>query len=85
LTSIDQGDGIVELNLLGLSAQDVRQWSETRNLLDIGYLILKSAAFRTESRGGHFRDDYPTSQADWQAHTLIHRNLWTKSSPMLRS
>ncbi len=85
LTSIDQGDGIVELNLLGLSAQDVRQWSETRNLLDIGYLILKSAAFRTESRGGHFRDDYPTSQADWQAHTLIHRNLWAKSSPMLRS
>ncbi len=84
LTGMDQKDSVVELGILGLSAQDLRQWSETRNLLDIGYLILKSAAFRTESRGGHFRNDYPTSQADWQAHTLIHRNLWAKSSPILR-
>jgi len=44
---------------------------ETLNLLDIGYWILKSAAFRTESRGGHYRNDYPQPSADWQAHTLI--------------
>ncbi len=37
----------------------LRLWAETRNLLDIGYLILQSAAFRTESRGGHYRLDYP--------------------------
>ncbi len=41
------------------------------NLLDIGYLILKSAAFRTESRGGHYRSDYPETAASWEVHTVV--------------
>ena len=35
--------------------QLLRLWAETQNLLDVAYLILKSAAFRKESRGGHYR------------------------------
>ncbi|MEH1951401.1 MAG: L-aspartate oxidase [Nostoc sp.] len=57
-------------------------WAETRNLLDVADLILKSAAFRTESRGGHFRLDYPQPDSNWQAHTLIQTNHWWKS-PLL--
>ncbi|MEH2091176.1 L-aspartate oxidase [Nostoc sp.] len=57
-------------------------WAETRNLLDIADLILKSAAFRTESRGGHFRLDYPQPDSSWQVHTLIQTNHWWKS-PLL--
>lgn len=45
--------------------------AETVNLVDISYLILKSAAWRTESRGGHFRRDYPQPSSNWQFHTLI--------------
>ncbi|MGK7926791.1 MAG: L-aspartate oxidase [Spirulina sp.] len=44
---------------------------ETMNLLDIGHLILKSAAFRKESRGGHYRTDYPDTSPDWQGHTVV--------------
>jgi L-aspartate oxidase len=54
-------------------------WSETRNLLDIAYLILKSAAFRTESRGGHYRLDYPNPDPNCQAHTLVQYEQWWKS------
>ena len=57
----------------------LRNWGEVGNLLDIGYLIVKSAAFRTESRGGHFRVDYPLTDPDWCAHTLIHYCKWYKS------
>ena len=57
-------------------------WAETRNLLDVADLILKSAAFRTESRGGHFRLDYPQPDSNWQVHTLIQTNHWWKS-PLL--
>ncbi|WP_026099980.1 L-aspartate oxidase [Fortiea contorta] len=57
----------------------LRLWAETRNLLDIAALILKSAALRTESRGGHYRLDYPQSHADWQAHTLVQDHHWWKS------
>ena len=53
-------------------------WAQVRNLLDIAYLILKSAAYRTESRGGHYRLDYPQSNPDWQVHTLIQDNHWWK-------
>ena len=58
----------------------LKQYAETLNLLEIGYLILKSAAFRTESRGGHYRRDYPHPDADWQAHTVITKEQWIKSS-----
>jgi L-aspartate oxidase len=57
----------------------LRNWGEVGNLLDIGYLILKSAAFRTESRGGHYRVDYPLTDRDWCRHTLIHQSNWYQS------
>ncbi|MEB3337662.1 MAG: L-aspartate oxidase [Leptolyngbyaceae bacterium] len=59
--------------------QQLRFWGETGNLLDIAYLILKSAHFRTESRGGHYRADYPQSDPQWQVHTLVQHHTWSTS------
>ncbi|MFM2063242.1 MAG: hypothetical protein RLZZ507_2912 [Cyanobacteriota bacterium] len=59
--------------------QQLRLWAETRNLLDVAYLILKSAAFRTESRGGHYRLDYPQPNPDWQVHTIVQNHRWWQS------
>ncbi|WP_009630305.1 L-aspartate oxidase [Synechocystis sp. PCC 7509] len=57
--------------------QQLYLWGETRNLLDIAYLILQSALFRTESRGGHYRQDYPQTENQWQVHTLVERaKVW---------
>ncbi|MEC4813881.1 MAG: L-aspartate oxidase [Scytonema sp. PMC 1069.18] len=53
--------------------------TETINLLDIGYLILKSAAFRTESRGGHYRTDFPELNPIWQVHTVVKGERWQRS------
>ena len=58
----------------------LRNWGEVGNLLDIGYLIVKSAAFRTESRGGHYRLDYPLTDPGWCSHTLIQNSNWYKES-----
>jgi L-aspartate oxidase len=65
----------------GLEEQDLHTWGETRNLLDIGLLILTGAVMRTESRGGHYRTDFPTTDPDWQVHTLVRGDLWSKSQP----
>ncbi len=59
--------------------QQLRLWAETRNLLDVAYLILTSAAFRKESRGGHYRLDYPQSDPNWQVHTLVQYDNWWKA------
>ncbi|MEB3225450.1 MAG: L-aspartate oxidase, partial [Synechococcus sp.] len=49
----------------------IRLYTETCNLTDVALLILKSALWRTESRGGHYRKDYPETQTVWQVHTLV--------------
>jgi len=56
--------------------QQLRCAGEMLNLLDVAYLVLKSALFRQESRGGHFRSDYPRSRQEWQVHTLIQGEEW---------
>jgi len=44
---------------------------ETANLLTVGEVIAKAALERKESRGGHFRSDYPSRLDEpWQKHSL---------------
>lgn len=62
-----------------LSTETLRLWTETRNLLTVAKLVLKSALFRTESRGGHYRNDYPETDNDWQVHTLVENDICLRS------
>ncbi|MEM7556389.1 MAG: L-aspartate oxidase [Cyanobacteria bacterium P01_A01_bin.84] len=64
--------------------KNLQLWAETRNLLDIAYLILKSANFRTESRGGHYRLDFQNTDSQWQTHTMVQNQSWWKSSVIER-
>jgi L-aspartate oxidase len=44
---------------------------ETANMLTVGSVIAKAAFERKESRGGHFRSDYPLRLDElWQKHSL---------------
>lgn len=43
-------------------------WCETRNLLLVARLVTLAALRRTESRGAHYRDDYPAASSEWQRH-----------------
>ncbi len=43
-------------------------------LLDLAETLVASARARTESRGGHFRDDFPKrNDVEWMRHTLVRR------------
>jgi L-aspartate oxidase len=79
LTELKPG---VSLSLPAQASTQIRLWAETQNLLDNAALILKSALFRTESRGGHYRLDYPDTDENWQAHTVVKRDDWFKSIPV---
>ena len=68
----------IKLNSSTAESQ-LKFYAETLNLVDTGYLILKSAAFRTESRGGHYRLDYPHTLPEWSGHTVIQGQKWNRS------
>jgi L-aspartate oxidase len=65
---------------LPIELSALRLWSETRNLLQVSNLIVQSALFRTESRGGHFRSDFPETELAWEKHSLIQGGQWSRSS-----
>jgi len=44
---------------------------DLRNLLIVSEAIAKSAIERKESRGGHFREDYPAKSKDWGDRNVI--------------
>jgi L-aspartate oxidase len=57
----------------------LRSWLELGNLLEIAALILRSALFREESRGGHYRLDFAEPREEWLAHTLVNGEVLSKS------
>ena len=44
---------------------------ELSNLILTGRLVTEAALFREESRGAHFRTDFPRSSPQWQHHTIF--------------
>jgi succinate dehydrogenase / fumarate reductase flavoprotein subunit len=46
---------------------------DLRNMLLVSECVAKAALTRTESRGGHTRDDYPAMDADWRNTLLVCR------------
>jgi succinate dehydrogenase / fumarate reductase, flavoprotein subunit len=47
---------------------------DVQNLLDVSEAITRSALERTESRGGHYREDFPNKDAEWgQQNVCVHR------------
>ena len=46
--------------------EQVGAWGETRNLLLVARLVAFAALRREESRGAHYRDDFPTPRPEWR-------------------
>jgi L-aspartate oxidase len=69
--------GVLQQWRLELPAAPSRLWVETRNLMDFAYLLMRSAELRTESRGGHYREDFPETLAPWRGHTVVVGEQWS--------
>lgn len=70
---------VISLELMSVSL--LKLWGETRNLINVANLILQSSRFRNESRGGHYRSDFPQTSSEWRAHTLMQGDRIWRSRP----
>ncbi len=44
---------------------------QVRNMLIVSEIIIKAALFREESRGAHFREDFPETNPSWRKNIII--------------
>jgi fumarate reductase (CoM/CoB) subunit A len=44
---------------------------ELQNLIDVGAVITKAALYRKESRGSHYREDFPETDPKWERRLLL--------------
>lgn len=63
--------GILQ-RLLDCEMHDVDGF-ELQNMVTVARLIIEAARLRTESRGVHFREDHPQTDAGWLRHIVIRR------------
>lgn len=49
----------------------ILKWSEARNLLVVARLVALAALDREESRGAHYREDFPDPLPEWQRHQSL--------------
>jgi succinate dehydrogenase / fumarate reductase flavoprotein subunit len=54
---------------------------DLRNMLLVSECVARAALLRTESRGGHTRDDYPGMDADWRRKLLVCTLSGSPSAP----
>jgi succinate dehydrogenase/fumarate reductase flavoprotein subunit len=47
------------------------EWFDLRNMLLVARTVVQSALNRTESRGAHQREDFPTMRPQWQRHQMV--------------
>jgi L-aspartate oxidase len=73
------GEGLAEMADILAGWQTVlpqptdRAWLELNSLVVCGRLMTEAALLRTESRGTHFRTDFPETSTDWEKH-IVFRN-----------
>ncbi len=44
---------------------------ELRSMVLLGRLMVEAALLRQESRGSHFREDFPETRTDWERHVIL--------------
>ena len=67
-------DTLAALRDTGVRPRD-RASSEARNLADVGWAMATCALFREESRGGHYRVDFPDQDERFLGHTLLEHGV----------
>lgn len=71
----------IKNNLSKMNVSDKTQYNtdlvtalEVINMVEIAILVVKAAILRRESRGAHFREDYPETNENWKKSIVLNKN-----------
>ena len=76
-----------ELSKRQTKVADVNSW-EVSNLYFLATAIVRSALARKESRGSHWRSDFPEVDAKWQSRIVEHLDVdgaWSTTTQAVQS
>lgn len=59
---------------LGEFNRDLQDALEVEKMLDVALLVAQAAMIREESRGAHYREDYPETRDEWKKSIVLNRN-----------
>jgi succinate dehydrogenase/fumarate reductase flavoprotein subunit len=75
---------VADLRIFNYELQDA---VEVGFMVEVAELVARAALLRTESRGHHFRSDYPREDEGWRKHTLLQKRgeeVLCSSVPVIR-
>lgn len=64
----------VKIPDIGVYNKDIQDALEAEKLLEVALLTTKSALIREESRGAHYREDYPEKKDEWKKSIVLNRD-----------
>jgi fumarate reductase (CoM/CoB) subunit A len=67
-------DQLFQETVIGMPAELMRG-IELANLIQVGELMASASLARRESRGGHYREDFPERNADFACNIFLERNV----------
>lgn len=80
---LSTGLNLVKTEMKQLGAPKNEYYDEaSRKLLIVAYLIMTGARFRRESRGGHYREDYPVLKEEFALHTVQKKDEKLSTMPV---
>ncbi|ACV25047.1 fumarate reductase (CoM/CoB) subunit TfrA [Methanocaldococcus fervens] len=67
IDKIEKNVGDVKVN----GVVDLQKYFELKNMVVVAQLVTKSALYREESRGAHYREDFPETDEKWRGNIII--------------
>lgn len=52
--------------------RQILELTQAMNLIDVGEAMVAAARLRTETRGSHYREDYPSTDVQWDCPIAVH-------------
>ena len=57
--------------------------TSSRNFVTLAQLVTRAALWREESRGGHFRSDFPEQREEFRVHSIKKKGSDVSSTPQI--